>query len=150
MRLYSGNTTDMERASFVLQPDPHPARQNAVRAVLAAPVGHLVQIKPATRSGEQNSWLHAILSDVAAQCEWAGRKWDIESWKRLMTAAWCRTRNEGIELVPAIDGAGFDVLYRRTSKLSKAECSELCEYILAWGAEKNVQWSEPQRAKEPA
>ena len=120
------------------------SRPAAHRAIDDAPDGHVLTITEARRSGDQNALLHAALSDVARQCEWAGRKWDVEEWKRLMTAAWCRTRNEGAQMIPAIDGQGFDVLYQRTSKLTKRECSDLCEYILAWGTERGVAWAEPQ------
>lgn len=95
------------------------------------------------RSLDQNALLHAALTDVSSQAEWAGRRWSVDQWKRLMTAAWCRTRNEGVQMVPAIDGQGFDVLYARTSKLTKAECSDLCEYIFAWGSQHRVRFTGP-------
>lgn len=106
--------------------------------------GHqlVVSVRPATRSSEQNARLHAMLTDVSRQCEWAGSKWDVEDWKRLMTAAWLRARRESAVMVPSIDGHGFDVLYRRTSKLTKAECAELIDYIDAWGSEHGMQWTE--------
>ena len=96
-----------------------------------------------SRSLEQNAMLHALLGQVAAQKEWAGQRWDIEDWKRLLTAAWMRTRNENAVIVPALDGGGrFDVLYRRTSELSRSECGELIDYISAWAAENGVQLKE--------
>lgn len=103
----------------------------------------VLEVRPEKRNDPQNRLLHASVADIAKQCEWAGRKWDVESWKRLLVAAWCRANAQGVELVPAIDGAGFDVLYRRTSKLSKSECSELQEFIYAWGVEHGVKFSEP-------
>lgn len=129
-------------------------RQQAWAAIRTQVFGFLAQalqaerrwtltIRPENRSDAQNRLLHARISDVARQCEWAGKRWDTESWKRLLTAAWCRTRNEGVEMVPAIDGKGFDVLYQRTSKLSRAECSDLCDFIMAWGSSLDtpVRWS---------
>lgn len=118
---------------------------SCIKPTLNAGRRMVVEVRPETRSNDQNALLHALLSDVSRQCEWAGRKWDVEEWKRLMTAAWCRTRNEGAQMVPALDGQGFDVLYQRTSKLSRGECSDLCEYILAWGADQGVTWSEHER-----
>lgn len=97
-----------------------------------------------TRSNAQNAALHAALTDISRQAEWAGRKWDVEDWKRLLTAGWCRATAQGVELVPSVDGHGVDVLYRRTSKLTKAECSELLEYVHAWGAEHGVKFSAPK------
>ena len=91
------------------------------------------------RSTEQNARLHAMLGDIAKQKEWAGARRDIETWKRLMTAAWLRARGEHVEMLPAIDGNGVDIVFRRTSKLSVAECSELCDFIEAWAVDNDVQ-----------
>ena len=99
-----------------------------------------------TRSLEQNSALHAALSDVAKQVEWANRKWDVTDWKRLLTAAWMRAEGQSAVVVPAVDGAGIDVLYRHTSKMSKAEVSSLLDYIHAWGAEHDVRFTAPEEA----
>ncbi len=123
--------------------------------------GHrlMLSLRLETRSDAQNRLLHSRLGDVAKHCTWAGQKCDVEDWKRLMTAAWCRTRNEGVRIVPAIDGQGFDVLYQRTSDLSRAECADLSEYIMCWGSEREVpwcpaslalDWPEPQRKARPA
>lgn len=95
-------------------------------------------VQPDTRSGRQNRYLHAMLGDIARQVDWAGKKRDTDTWKRLLTAAWLRARGESVELLPAIDGHGVDVVFRRTSKLTRAECSELCEYIMAWCSEHDV------------
>lgn len=86
------------------------------------------------RNLEQNALLHALLTDISRRHEWAGRRRDPECWKRLFVAAWCRARGEQIEMLPALDGHGVDIVFRRTSKMSKAEVSELIDYIHAWDA----------------
>ena len=91
--------------------------------------------KPEARSNDQNALLHAMLTDIARTREWAGKKRDVEVWKRLMVAAWSRARGESTEVLPAIDGHGIDVVFRRTSKMTKAEVSDLIEYIQAWEAQ---------------
>lgn len=96
------------------------------------------------RNLEQNKLLHASLSEIARHVEWAGRKWDVETWKRLMVAAWCRSRGEALLMVPAIDGQGVDIVFQRTSKLSKAECAELIDFIHAWGAQQGVTFKDNQ------
>jgi hypothetical protein len=111
-----------------------------VKSMLMAGHRLVLEVRQETRSDAQNRLLHSRIGDVARQCEWAGRKWEIDEWKRLLAAAWLRTRNEGVQMVPALDGHGFDVLYQRTSKLTRAECAELSEYIMAWGSERGVQW----------
>lgn len=98
----------------------------------------VLTIKPATRSGEQNRKLHAMLGEIAAQKEWAGAKRDSETWKRLLTAAWTRARGEPTEFLPALDGVGVDIVFRRTSSLTRGEMSELIEFVLCWCAENGI------------
>jgi len=98
----------------------------------------VVELREENRSLKQNALLHAMLGDISRQVEWAGSKREPEVWKRLLTAAWLRARGESVELLPALDGHGVDVVFRHTSKLTRAECSELCEFIMAWCAEHDV------------
>jgi hypothetical protein len=98
------------------------------------------------RSLEQNSRLHALLSDVAEQKEWAGRKWEVEDWKRLLVGAFDRAHGRQTKVAPAIDGQGIEVLYRHTSKMSKQEMSELIEYCEAWAIDQGVKLHDPVAA----
>lgn len=117
-----------------------------VKSWLVCSGGTLVlEVKPETRSSKQNNFLHAMLGDIAAQIEWAGKKRDGEVWKRLLTAAWCRARREQIELLPALDGHGVDIVFRRTSQLTRAECAELCDFISAWAIENGVIFRDSQQ-----
>jgi hypothetical protein len=36
-------------------------------------------------------------------------------------------------------------VFRHTSKLTRAECSELCEYVMAWCAEHDVALRDAQQ-----
>jgi hypothetical protein len=114
------------------------ARQNAIEAVKTAQDGYKVTVAPVTRGLNANALLHSIIFQMASQLEWAGEKRDEEVWKRLLVAAWCRTKGEPIEILPAIDGNGVDIVPTRTSKLSKKDCSDLIEYIYAYGAENGI------------
>lgn len=98
----------------------------------------VLEIRGETRNDRQNRLLHAALGDIAKQLEWAGKKRDIDTWKRLCMAAWLRARGESVEILPAIDGHGVDIVFTRTSKLTKAECAEFCEFIFAWGVDNGV------------
>lgn len=112
----------------------------AIRTQLAAgPVRVTVEEHKSTRSAEQNAKLHAMLHDIAKQRQWAGQWLDIEDWKRLMVAAWCRANKESARIMPALDGQGFDVIYRRTSKLSVSEMIDLIEFVAWWAAENGVR-----------
>lgn len=122
-----------ERRRFVLV---HPqARQRAQDAVRMAPDGWEVIVQPPRRNLSQNAALHAKLGEIAESRQWAGKSWDIETWKRLMVGAWSRARGESIVMLPALDGAGVDIVFRRTSQMTQAECSELLEFVTAWEAQ---------------
>lgn len=108
--------------------------------------GHrlVLEIRPEKRSDAQNRLLHACLSEISKQVEWAGCKRDVDTWKRLLTAAWLRARGEPIEMLPALDGHGVDIVFRRTSQLTKAECAELSEFVMAWAAERGIVIHAPE------
>lgn len=115
-----------------------------VKALLMAGHRICVEVKTETRSSAQNRLLHATIGEIADQLEWAGAKRSPEVWKRLLMAAWLRTRGESVEILPALDGHGIDVVFERTSKLSIAECSEFQEYAFAWGSERGVRFTAPE------
>ena len=107
----------------------------------------VVELREETRSLKQNALLHAMLGDISRQVEWAGKKRDTDTWKRLLTAAWLRSRGESVELLPALDGHGVDVVFRHTSKLTRGECAELCDFIAAWAIENGVEFREAMQWK---
>jgi hypothetical protein len=47
-------------------------------------------------------------------------------------------------MLPAIDGHGVDLVFRRTSQLTNAECNELIEYVQAWAVDQGVKFSAPE------
>lgn len=114
-----------------------------MQAVADAPAGFTVTVAPPKRSGDQNAALHARLSEIADRMEWCGRKWDTEVWKRLLVGCWTRAINEPVMMLPALDGHGVEVVFRRTSTLSKRECGDLLTFIDAWCAEQPAMQGEP-------
>ena len=111
------------------------ARRRAIQAIHDAPQGWCVMVKEPTRNLAANAALHAKLTEIAKTREWAGRRWDVETWKRLLTAAWGRATGQQLLMLPALDGAGVDVVFRRTSELTQAECRDLLSFIEAWEAQ---------------
>ncbi len=111
------------------------ARENAIEAIKQAPDGWVVRVTEPTRNLEQNALLHAELHELAQTKQWCRMTLDVDQWKRLMTSAWLRATGQGAIYVQALDGLGMDVLYKRTSTMTKAEMSELIEYVKAWKAE---------------
>jgi hypothetical protein len=87
------------------------------------------------RTNDQNKLLHATLSEIARKKEWGGKKHHPDTWKRLFTAAWMREQGINIEILPALDGHGVDLIPIRTSKLTKSQCSDMIEWINSWAAE---------------
>ena len=96
------------------------------------------------RTVEKNAHLHAVLGEISKQKQWAGKWLDVESWKRLMVAAFERERGHSLEVYPAIDGHGIDVVYRRTSRMSQEEIRELIFFAEAWAVDNGVVLSEPE------
>ena len=95
----------------------------------------VLEVKPSTRSLEQNARLWAMLTDISRQVDWYGRKLTPDEWKHVFSAALKKQ-----EVVPGIDG-GFVVLGLSTSKMTKAEMCDLQTLIEAFGAERNVRFS---------
>lgn len=100
-----------------------------------------IVVKDQDRSGEQNRLLHKLLTQVAAQVEWHGKKLSVTVWKRLCTAAWLREDGHNPTLVPALDGNGFDLIFEHTSNLTVKQCASLIEWVQAFGTEHDVKWS---------
>jgi NinB protein len=111
------------------------ARKRAAQAVAEAPDGWVVRIEQPKRNLDQNAALHAKITEIASRMEWCGKKLDAETWKRLLVGAWSRAVNEPVTMLPALDGNGVEIIFRRTSALTKRECSDLLEWINAWAAE---------------
>ena len=135
----------MSESIHALLRDPQQAHQlltsyvwPKVKAALIA--GHRLElsIKPERRSVEQNSRLWASLSEVAEQVDWHGQKLTAQEWKDVFTAGLKRQK-----VVPGIEG-GFVVLGSSTSRMTRAELSELLELMYAFGAQQGVVFSEPQ------
>ena len=112
------------------------ARRRAVMAITNATDGYVVKVQPPTRSLEQNAALWAALSDVAEQVEWYGRKLTAEDWKHVFSAS---LRKQ--DVVPGLDG-GFVVLGVSTSKMTRAEMSDLLELVYSFGAERGVRFGD--------
>jgi hypothetical protein len=128
----------MKRTIILAHPQ---ARLRAHQAINETPEGYAVVISEPNRTNAENALLHALIAEISKAKEWAGKKQDIEVWKRLLTAAWCRATNQQVELLPALDGYGVDIVYRKTSKLSKKECADLIEFVYAWGSDNGILWA---------
>ncbi len=109
-----------------------------VKAMLFAGHRLVLEIRPATRTTEQNARMWAMLADVSRQVEWYGKRLTSEDWKHVFTASLRK-----LAVVPNLDGTGFVALGLSTSRMTKAEMSDLIELMFAFGAERGVRWSDP-------
>ncbi len=117
-------------------------RDRAARTIAAAPAGTRVEVKSAKRSLDQNSKLWAMLSEVAQRREHCGRKYTPDRWKAIFMHAWGRE----VEFIPSLDEKTFIPWNYSSSDLTKAEMSELIEFIVAWGAENGFTFSNEAEA----
>lgn len=122
------------------------SRERFCRWVMAAPRNTVARLVGYKRTIPQNSRLWALLTDVARQATWAGKKRTTEEWKDLFTGA-VKAAAQNLEVVPGLEG-GFMILGLRTSEMSVAEMCELQDYIEAWGAQNGVEFSDPDAAEQ--
>lgn len=114
-------------------------RAFAKQLIDRAPYEAIVTVKAATRSNEQNAKLWAMLSDLS-RAKPEGRMHTPEVWKQLVMHA-C---GHAVQFEIGLNGQPFPTGFR-SSRLTKAQMSDLIEWIYSYGAEHGVVWSEPER-----
>lgn len=110
------------------------SRATAMKWVRLAPLGTLIQFKTGNRSLEQNDKMWAALTDVAAQVKVADQYFTANEWKVIFLHA----LGQQVKFLPTLDGTGFVPYGQSSSALSKAQMSELIEFILAEGTKRGV------------
>jgi hypothetical protein len=125
------------------------ARQLASRAVINAPDGYVCKVEPAPKSRDQEARYHAMIGDITRTVKIFDRLWGREDMKRLLVDQFVRDmKNSGTPLrnsghvVPSIDGTGIVQLGVQTRGFLKSEASAFIEWLFAFGAENDVEWSE--------
>lgn len=123
----------IENTTF-LDMDMRWVRDSISKGLRAGPV--LLTLGRPRRSLDQNKKMWPMLNDIATQIKWFDQELNTKQWKDLLTAAYKEQ-----DCVPGING-GVVFFGLETSKLRVDDFSELIELIYAFGAEKNVKWSE--------
>ena len=108
-------------------------RETAHRMVDAAPMGAVLNIRPATRSTAQNARMWALLSEIS-RAKPEGRELTPEVWKSIFMHALGHAQR--FEM--ALDGNGVVPVGFRSSRLTKEEMGDLMEMIEEYGARHNV------------
>ncbi|HHF6958635.1 TPA: recombination protein NinB [Haemophilus influenzae] len=101
----------------------------------------VVKIQPITRSLEQNSKLHALLSDISKQCEFNGKKRDIDTWKMIMVSAHKIATGGQAEMVIGLEGEVIN-LRESTAQMGVKRLASLIEYIQSWGVQNGVRFND--------
>lgn len=110
-------------------------RQFAKTLIDAAPDDGVVNVRAASRTNDQNAKMWAMLSDIS-RAKPDGRCHTPEVWKALMMNA-C---GHAVQFVLGIDGEPFPLGFR-SSKLTKAQMSDLIEVMYEYGSRHGVEWT---------
>jgi hypothetical protein len=89
---------------------------------------------------EQQKKFHAMIRDISRQVEWAGAMMDEHEWKLIILAG-----AYGQHVIPNPIGDGFIVRNKRRSRDTlKPDMAQLITQLEAFGAERGVQWTDPE------
>lgn len=101
------------------------------------------------RTDGQNAGFHAVCTALSKQRDWprgSGIFISVTAWKRLIMAAFERAHGRKAEIHPSIDRDGWDVVYRRSSRMARSEMAELIPYAEAWAVDQGVVFKERKAA----
>jgi hypothetical protein len=119
----------------------HKQRAYACHKIGLAPDGWIVSIKEPTRTNIQNARMWAMLTDLSQQ-KAGGREATPEEWKFLVMNA-CKFECEFLHSLDT--GRPFAVGFR-SSQLSVKQMGTLIDWMMAYGDEQGIVWSEPASA----
>lgn len=123
-------------------------RERAIDWIHRAPTGTRVEFKAAKRTLPQNAKLHAMLTDISRQHTINGRRYSVVNFKLMFLTAYAEEIGMELKHLPAINRAGMIPCGRSSSDLSVEEMTGLIEWMLAWGVENDIVWSDPALVKE--
>ena len=108
-------------------------RAQAKRLIDQAPHGAILNIKEAKRTQDQNALMWSLLSQIS-RAKPDGRVLDTDTWKALFM----HSAGFSCTFEPTLDGKGVVPLGFKSSRLRKAEFSDLIEAIFSFAAEKGI------------
>lgn len=107
------------------------------------------------KSREQEDRYHAMLGDIAKQCQHLNMKLDLDTWKRLAIDQFKRetlkepevcakywARNQ-LNVMPSLDGAAIIVLGEQSRRFPIGVAAAFIEWLFALGGERGVKWTDP-------
>lgn len=108
--------------------------------------GHLLQVV----SEPQKVAFQLICKSIDEQLDWphgSGHHIGEKKWAQLIMLAYERYHEREAEVLPAIDGDGWDVVYKRFGRLTKEEGAEVLAFADAWAADHDVVRSRSGRER---
>lgn len=112
------------------------------------------------KSREQEKFYHSLIGDIARQYRHCGQKWDAADMKRILVDAFRRETKDdpelsplwwnmgSMELAPSLRGDGFVALGIETKRFPSKLASNFIEWLLALGAELNINWTNERPKNE--
>ena len=114
-----------------------------VKEALAAGRKLTLEIKPASKSRDQEEKYHAIIGDIAKQAQHMGAKWSAEDWKRMLVWQYCKDNQLDFgKIVPSLDMTGIVQLGMQTRKFTKEQASEFLAFLICWCDQNGIELNE--------
>jgi hypothetical protein len=113
------------------------SRARAKRLIDAAPMNAVCKVKKEVRTVPQNEKMWSMLTDLA-MAKPEGRSWTPETWK----CAFMHALGHQILFCEGLDDSGPFPLGFRSSKMTKAQMSDMIEYMYEYGTRNGVQFHE--------
>lgn len=122
-------------------------KQFAKQCIDAAETDQVCFIKKARRKELQSAKFHSMCGDVARQCKFMNRSLTKVQWKVIFISGHAIATGLGADMVPGLEGE-FVNIRESSAEMGVRRMASLIEYVMAWGAENNVKWSEPEHPED--
>jgi hypothetical protein len=116
-----------------------------VKDALAAGKKLTLEIKPASKSRDQEEKYHAIIGDIAKQAQHMGAKWDAETWKRLLVDKYVREIGLTSKIMANLDNDGLVQLGVQTRKFTKEQASEFVAFLICWCDQNGIELNDDSK-----
>ena len=129
------------------------ARRRAQEYIWDAPDGYRVEVSEPKKKRIQEEKYHAMIGEIAAQSEYAGKRWTAADMKRILIDEFAdEMRNAGSPLhhdsriIPSENGKRIIQLEIHSSDFYVKEAAQFIEFLGAWGADRGGKFKELEAA----
>ena len=129
------------------------ARRRAQEYIWDAPDGYRVEVSEPKKKRIQEEKYHAMIGEIAAQSEYAGKRWPAADMKRILIDEFAdEMRNAGSPLhhdsriIPSENGKRIIQLEIHSSDFYVKEAAQFIEFLCAWGVDRGVKFKELEAA----